>query len=149
MNIGIDIADIDELAALAARPRFFELVFTPAELHGAEQRRGRRRMEYLAGRFAAKEAVVKLLGTGFARGAWWRDVEIVSGAQGEPVVRLHRRAADLAGGGEVAVSISHKGPWAIAVAAGNSALQTAAGCSGWSEERHPPMTLRSHNPGAV
>lgn len=119
MNIGIDITDIHELAALAARPRFLELVFTPAELHGADQRRGRRRMEYLAGRFAAKEAVVKLLGTGFCRGAWWRDVEIVAGAQGEPVVRLHRRAADLAGG-EVAVSISHKGPWAIAVAAGDS-----------------------------
>jgi holo-[acyl-carrier protein] synthase len=120
MRIGIDIADVDQLGALAARPRFLELVFTPEERAGAQTRSGRRRAEYLAGRFAGKEAVVKLLGTGFVRDAWWRDVEIVADAAGAPVARLHRGAAAVArrlGAEPIALSISHQGPWAIAVAA--------------------------------
>jgi holo-[acyl-carrier protein] synthase len=125
VRIGIDIADVDELARLAAKDRFLELVFTSEEREGALRCGGRRRTEYLAGRFAAKEAVVKLLGTGFVKHAWWRDVEIVADAAGAPVTRLHRRAAAVArelGADEITLSISHKGPWAIAVAASGPAL---------------------------
>ena len=124
MNIGIDMASISQIARLAARPRFGALVFTPAELAPVESETPRRREEYLAGRFAAKEAVAKVLGTGFVSGVWWRDIEIVPGPRGAPVVRLHRRARTLAVG-PVVVSITHQAPWAVAVAAmtGGETLQ--------------------------
>jgi holo-[acyl-carrier protein] synthase len=130
MRIGIDIADVDEFDALGASSRFCTLVYTPAELSGANSREGRRRSEYLAGRFAGKEAVVKLLGTGFSHGSWWRDVEIVADELGAPAVRLHRGAAELAealGLDTIAMSISHKGPWAVAVAAGGPGTGSPAG----------------------
>jgi holo-[acyl-carrier protein] synthase len=123
VRVGVDIADVDELARLARRPRFEALAFTEGEREGASRYHGRRRAEHLAGRFAAKEAVVKALGTGFVRGAWWRDVEVLAGPGGAPSVRLHRRAAATAtahGLDGLTVSIAHKGPWAIAVAVGVS-----------------------------
>jgi holo-[acyl-carrier protein] synthase len=64
--------------------------------------------------------VVKLLGTGFCSGAWWRDVEVLADSHGAPTVRLHRGAATIArdlGAAPIALSITHKGPWAVAVAA--------------------------------
>jgi holo-[acyl-carrier protein] synthase len=120
VRIGIDIVDVEEVGRLAARERFHELVFTADELSHAESYPARRRAEYLAGRLAAKEAVAKVLGTGFVRELWWRDVEVVAAESGEPQVRLHRRAASVARErrlGTPTVSISHKGPWALAVAA--------------------------------
>jgi holo-[acyl-carrier protein] synthase len=120
MRVGVDIADSDEIGRLAERERFRALVFTPAELALGATYGPRRRAEYLTGRFAAKEAVSKVLGTGFGRDLMWRDIEVLAGDTGEPAVHLHRRAATVAserGLGDLAVSISHKRPWAIAVAA--------------------------------
>ena len=120
MRIGIDIADVDEIGRLAGRPRFEQLVFSPAERERTRALGGRRRDEHLAGRFAAKEAVAKLLGTGFVRELMWHDIEVLADDHARPRIHLHRRAATIAtadGLGELAVSISHKGPWAIAVAA--------------------------------
>ncbi len=120
MRLGVDIAHIDRFTRIAEHRRFQALVFTSAELGAAAPLGATRRVEHLTGKFAAKEAVAKALGTGFIRDLWWRDIEILALGAGAPVVRLHRRAAALARGRRLAavtVTISHAGSWAVAVAA--------------------------------
>jgi hypothetical protein len=80
----------------------------------------------MAGRWAAKEAVSKVLGLG-VRGIGWRDIEIDRLPTGQPAVRLHGRAAARAeqlGMGRIAVSISHEAEYAVAIAFG---IRTAGG----------------------
>ena len=80
----------------------------------------RNRPETLAGRWAAKEAVSKVLGLG-VRGVGWREIEIVRLPTGQPTVRLHDRAkrrAEQLGMGRIAVSISHEREYAVAIAFG-------------------------------
>ena len=116
-ELGIDIIKVERIAATLARfgPRFAGRVLTPAE-----QRYVRDRPETMAGRWAAKEAVSKVLGLG-VRGIGWRDIEIDRLPTGQPAVRLHGRAAARAeqlGMGRVAVSISHESDYAVAIAFG-------------------------------
>ena len=101
---------------------FLHRVFTPVELRYCLGRK--REIEHLAGRFAAKEAVLKVLGTGWTSGICWTDVEIRNAPSGQPRVRLSGRCkqiADEAGMGEILVSISHIGTHAVASAVGTSA----------------------------
>ena len=98
--------------------RFRERVFT--EIEQARSDRRRERAASYAKRWAAKEAVSKVLGLG-VRGVGWRDIEIVRLPTGQPTVRLHGRAAARAeqlGMARVAVSISHEGDYAVAIAFG-------------------------------
>lgn len=116
-ELGIDIIKVDRIAATLRRfgPRFAERVLTPAE-----QRYVRDRAETFAGRWAAKEAVSKVLGLG-VRGIGWRDIEIERLPTGQPAVRLHGRAAaraDQLGMSRIAVSISHESDYAVAIAFG-------------------------------
>ena len=116
-ELGIDIIRVDRIANALARfgPRFSARVLTPAE-----RRYVRDRPETFAGRWAAKEAVSKVLGLG-VRGIGWRDIEIERMPTGQPAVRLHGRAAGRAGqlGMErIAVSISHEADYAVAIAFG-------------------------------
>jgi holo-[acyl-carrier protein] synthase len=116
-ELGIDIIKVDRIAGTMARfgPRFSARVLTPAE-----RRYVRDRPETFAGRWAAKEAVSKVLGLG-VRGIGWRDIEIERLPTGQPSVRLHGRAAGRAGqlGMErIAVSISHEADYAVAIAFG-------------------------------
>lgn len=77
-------------------------------------------MQRLAGRFAAKEAISKVLGTG-VRYIHWREMEILPDRRGKPMVYLHGRAAEVAralGLGPIAVSITHTGDLALAFALG-------------------------------
>jgi holo-[acyl-carrier protein] synthase len=93
--------------------RFLNRVYTPAE-----QQYCGLRMQRLAGRFAAKEAVSKVLGTGI-RYIRWRELEILPDSRGKPTVRLHGRALAVAAGlslGPISVSITHTGDLALAVA---------------------------------
>jgi holo-[acyl-carrier protein] synthase len=108
-GVGIDLLDIARLeAALARRPGLAERLFTKAELDYA---RGRARPgQHLAARFAAKEAVIKALGTSVPL----RDIEVVSGEP--PRVKLHGRAAETAGATEIAISLTHSRETAAAVA---------------------------------
>jgi holo-[acyl-carrier protein] synthase len=95
-------------------------------LTDAEARYVRNRPANFAGRWAAKEAVSKVLGLG-VRGVGWRDIEIVRLPTGQPSVKLHGRAATRAeqlGMARIAVSISHEGEYAVAVAFG---IRTAGG----------------------
>ena len=116
-ELGIDIIKVERIAASLAKfgDRFTKRVLTPGE-----QRHVRGRPETMAGRWAAKEAVSKVLGLG-VRGIGWRDIEIERLPTGQPAVRLHGRAAERAtqlGMGRVAVSISHESDYAVAIAFG-------------------------------
>ncbi len=116
-ELGIDIIKVDRIRAAIEKfgPRFSGRVLTPAE-----QRYVRDRPETFAGRWAAKEAVSKVLGLG-VRGIGWRDIEIERLPTGQPAVRLHGRAAargDQLGMTRIAVSITHEADYAVAIAFG-------------------------------
>ena len=116
-EVGIDIIKVDRIRASIARfgERFATRVLTPGE-----RRYVRQRPETFAGRWAAKEAVSKVLGLG-VRGIGWKDIEIDRLPTGQPAVRLHGRAASRAeqlGMGRIAVSISHESDYAVAIAFG-------------------------------
>jgi holo-[acyl-carrier-protein] synthase len=122
-ELGIDIIRVERIVrALQKHGRRFPLrILTPAE-----DAYVRDRPENLAGRWAAKEAVSKVLGLG-VRGVGWREIEIVRLPTGQPTVKLHERALRRAGqlGMErIAVSISHEHEYAIAIAFG---IRTAGG----------------------
>jgi len=116
-ELGIDIIKVARIAA--ALDRFGDR-FSRRVLTDAERRYVRDRAETFAGRWAAKEAVSKVLGLG-VRGIGWRDIEIERLPTGQPAVRLHGRAADRSAQLEmsrIAVSISHEGDYAVAIAYG-------------------------------
>ena len=122
-ELGVDIIRVERIRATLERfgERFTQRVLTPAE-----RRYVRDRPETMAGRWAAKEAVSKVLGLG-VRGIGWRDIEIDRLPTGQPAVRLHGRAAVRAeqlGMGRIAVSISHESEYAVAMASG---IRTAGG----------------------
>jgi len=122
-ELGIDIIKVDRIRSALERfgDRFPRRVLTEAE-----HRYVRNRPENFAGRWAAKEAVSKVLGLG-VRGVGWRDIEIARLPTGQPSVRLAGRAARRAeqlGMGRIAVSISHEGDYAVAIAFG---VRTAGG----------------------
>ncbi|MFI4916052.1 MAG: holo-ACP synthase [Phycisphaerales bacterium JB060] len=93
---GVDLAEVARIGRSVDRfgDRFLERVFTRAER--AYSGVGRRRDERLAARFAAKEAVFKALGTGWAQGAAWTDVEVVRHDSGRPALVLHGKAREMA-----------------------------------------------------
>ena len=118
---GVDLVDCLRLREAIDRHgrKFLDRVFTPAELAYCLGRK--RETEHLAGRFAAKEAVLKVLGTGWRNGIKWTDVEILNEPSGQPRVRLHdecKRLAAEQGLSEVLISISHIQTHAIASAIG-------------------------------
>jgi holo-[acyl-carrier protein] synthase len=86
---GIDIIETERIRRSVQEhgERFLDRVYTPAEQRYCA-RNQKRYYEHLAGRFAAKEAVLKVLGTGWRGGIAWTDVEIVAAASGQPKVRL-------------------------------------------------------------
>jgi len=115
IKCGIDVVEIKRLDEInpAIRARFIQRVFTPLE-----QAQLKGDSEALAGVFAAKEAVSKALGTGIGK-VHWQDIEIIHAHSGEPEVRLHGAANEVAAGhhlSEWAVSITHDGGMAMAVA---------------------------------
>jgi holo-[acyl-carrier protein] synthase len=122
-ELGIDIIKVERIRAALDRfgPRFSTRVLTVAE-----RRYVRDRPETMAGRWAAKEAVSKVLGLG-VRGIGWRDIEVERLPTGQPAVRLHGRAAARAeqlGMGRIAISITHESDYAVAIAFG---IRTAGG----------------------
>jgi holo-[acyl-carrier protein] synthase len=122
-ELGIDIIRVQRIRDSLARfgDRFTKRVLTPTE-----QAYVRGRPETMAGRWAAKEAVSKVLGLG-VRGIGWRDIEIERLPTGQPACKLHGRAAKRAeqlGMGRVAISITHESDYAVAIAFG---VRTAGG----------------------
>ena len=120
VGIGVDLCELARLErALAARSgaRFRARVFTPAEVRYCEQRRRTATQSY-AGIFAAKEAALKALGTGWSHGLGWHSVEVVHEDGGAPGLLLHDAALTLArrrGITRAHLTISHAGGLAVAV----------------------------------
>jgi holo-[acyl-carrier protein] synthase len=116
-ELGIDIIKVDRIRASIER---FGERFSKRVLTTSEQRYVRMRPETFAGRWAAKEAVSKVLGLG-VRGIGWKDIEVERLPTGQPSVRLHGRAAARAeqlGMERIALSISHESDYAVAIAFG-------------------------------
>ncbi len=117
---GIDIVEIAKLKASQDRTqnKFESQCFTALECQIADEA-GVNRVACLAGRFAAKEAVLKALGTGWSQGITWKDVEIQRLATGCPSVVLYAKAKEIADQLNVAtwlISISHEESYAVASA---------------------------------
>lgn len=115
MGLGVDIIEISRVRnAVTRNPRILERLFTQKELDDFRMRGSR--METLAGKFAAKEAVVKALGTGL-RGFPWTDLEILPDELGKPSCIFIRKAADAIvtlNIASVQISIAHNRTMAIA-----------------------------------
>ena len=114
---GVDIAEVGRIQASIERhgEHFLRRVFTPAEIAYCE--RHRNKYERYAGRFAAKEAAMKALGTGWRRGVRWVDLEVVRQRSGRPTLELHgvsRQIADLLGVKHIAMTITHTENQALA-----------------------------------
>jgi len=121
VGIGLDLVEVDRIQKLLkAHPeRFLDRIFTPGEQQYCAPRV--RAAESYAGRFALKEAVMKVLGTGWGEGIRFRDIEAVKVASGAVEACLHGRAAEIAGElgiGKIHVSITHLAGMAAAVAVG-------------------------------
>jgi len=117
VGLGLDIAEIDRIEEAIARhgEPFLNRLFTPREIEYCE--RFRNKFERYAGRFAAKEAAMKALGTGWSRGVRWRDIEVVRAASGKPSLHLDGVARQIAGAmgvRNIALTITHSGNVAMA-----------------------------------
>jgi holo-[acyl-carrier protein] synthase len=116
---GIDLVDFERIEQMLERhsERFLDRVFTPREQ--ADASASKNRIEKLAGRFAAKEAVMKLVGTGWRDGIAWTDIEVINNALGQPQVMLAGKVREIADAHhieQVTLSITHTSNFAIASA---------------------------------
>jgi holo-[acyl-carrier protein] synthase len=110
VGTGIDLIEVPRIAAAIARygERFLQRIFTEGEIRYCESKANR--VERFAARFAAKEAAMKALGTGWSRGVRWRDLEVRRQPGGRPTIAFHGRAAEFAeklGVANTALSLTH------------------------------------------
>ncbi|MEQ1946861.1 MAG: holo-ACP synthase [Bryobacteraceae bacterium] len=115
---GVDLCEVPRIREAVDRHgrRFLERIFTEHEIAYAESKANT--FERLAARFAAKEAGMKALGTGWREGVRWRDFEVANLPSGRPTLRLHGRAAELAnemGVKNIALSLTHTREQALAI----------------------------------
>jgi len=118
-GIGVDVLEAARIQRTLERfgERFIEHLLLPAER--AQLERTQRRERFLAMRFAAKEAIVKAMGTGFAHGMWIRDVGVVQNAWGKPEVVFSARGDEVRralGVGEAHVTLTDEAGLVVAVA---------------------------------
>lgn len=113
ISVGVDLAEVERIRKALEDPRigmrFRDRVFTPKEIQYCENKR-RGRYESYAGRFAAKEAVMKALGRGWGANVAWLDIEVARARSGKPEIILHDKTARLAeelGIRRWALSITH------------------------------------------
>lgn len=115
-GIGTDIIEVKRIEESIERfgQRFLDRIFSYDEqaycLHHRDAYR------HFAGRFAAKEAIVKALGTGFRNGIGWLDIEIINDAQGKPIAQLSTRLKEQFDSPRIHLSISHGRDYATAFA---------------------------------
>jgi len=117
LGTGVDIAEVSRIRESIERfgDRFLRRIFTDGEIRYCEQRA--RRFESYAARFAAKEAGMKALGTGWSRGVRWRDIEVVRPKGQRPTIQFHGEAAAIAaklGTKNIALSLTHTSEEALA-----------------------------------
>jgi holo-[acyl-carrier protein] synthase len=119
IGIGTDIIEVERIGRMIERhgDLFLTRVYTSGEIQYCSPRKAH--AQHYAGRWAAKEAVLKTLGTGWARGIQWTDIELKNEYGGKPKILLHHRAAEVAqerGITEIQISISHCHAYAVAFA---------------------------------
>jgi holo-[acyl-carrier protein] synthase len=119
VGVGTDIVEIVRIGKMVERhgEHFLKRVYTDDEIRYCQRRK--ESYQHLAGRWAAKEAVMKTLGTGWVRGVGWRDIEVTVKKSGQPVIIMHGTARDFAGSlgiDEILISISHCRAYATATA---------------------------------
>jgi len=117
VGTGIDIAEVPRIAQSIARfgDRFLRRVFTEGEIRYCDAKANR--TERYAARFAAKEAAMKAIGTGWNHGVAWRDIEVVRMPGGRPTIQFHGKAAEFAarlGAAHISLSLTHSKEYAIA-----------------------------------
>lgn len=117
VGTGIDLAEVDRVEDAIGRHgrRFIERIYTPAEIAYVERKANR--FERYAARFAAKEAGMKAIGTGWRGGIRWQDFEVANLPTGRPTLKLHGVAAEFAerlGVKRISVSITHTKSMALA-----------------------------------
>ena len=118
LGTGVDLAEVDRIRKAIEQygDRFIRRIYTDAEIAYVERKANR--FERYAGRFAAKEAGMKALGTGWRGGLGWQDLEVVNLPSGRPTLEFHRRAAELAeklGAVHASLSITHTVEQALAM----------------------------------
>lgn len=119
LGLGTDIIEVVRIGEMIERhgERFLQRVYTEQEIRYCGRRRAA--IQHYAGRWAAKEAVVKTLGTGISKGIGFRDIEICSLKSGQPYIELHGKAAEIArrmGIDRILITISHCRAYATATA---------------------------------
>jgi holo-[acyl-carrier protein] synthase len=110
VGTGIDLAEVDRIRSTIERygDRFIKRIYTPGEIAYVERKANR--YERYAARFAAKEAGMKAIGTGWRRGVRWQDFEVVNLPSGRPTLKLHGKAAEHAAGlgvKRISLSLTH------------------------------------------
>src|ERR1700693_2442829 len=110
LGTGVDLAEVGRIRDAIGRygNRFVERIYTPGEIAYVERKANK--FERYAGRFAAKEAGMKAIGTGWKRGVRWQDFEVANLPSGRPTLRLHGEAGRIAaamGVTSISLSITH------------------------------------------
>jgi holo-[acyl-carrier protein] synthase len=110
VGTGVDLAEVARIEKSIGRfgDKFVKRIYTPAEIAYVERKANR--YERYAARFAAKEAGMKAIGTGWRRGVTWQDFEVANLPSGKPTLRLHgaaARFAEMLGVKNIALSITH------------------------------------------
>ena len=123
VGLGTDIVEISRIAQMIERhgEHFLSRIYTGEEIAYCQRRK--HSYEAFAGRWAAKESVMKVLGTGFVQGIGWKDIEVLSQQSGKPTVHLQGGTAEFAeqlGSSNVLITISHCRTYATATAIGVS-----------------------------
>jgi len=119
VGTGVDLCEVERIKKAITSThgaRLLERVFTPREIAYAQGKANP--YERYAARFAAKEAGMKALGTGWRGGLGWQDLEVINLPSGRPILQLHRRAAEIAekmGAVNIALSITHTSVQALAM----------------------------------
>ena len=121
ISIGTDIIECVRIAQMIEKHGevFLQRVFTQREILYCSSRKAA--TQHYAGRWAAKEAVLKVLGTGWAKGIQWTDLEVVNEVSGAPIIKITGKAAEIArerGIRDVIITISHCRAYATAFATG-------------------------------
>ena len=117
VGTGVDLCEVPRIRASVERfgDKFIQRIFTPAEI--AYVQRKANKYERYAARFAAKEAGMKAIGTGWNHGVRWRDIEVARKPGGRPTLLLHGKAAEFAarlGATNIALSLTHTAEQAMA-----------------------------------
>ncbi len=114
LKTGIDIVEVERIKKAYEKfgEKFLKKVFTDREIEYAFKRKNP--FQHLAGRFAAKEAIMKAMGTGFGKGVYFKNIEIIRNKGEAPYVILHKKTKEKFKNKKFSISITHDGKYAIA-----------------------------------